>query len=279
MIPKKLMLALVTALALTACGSNDSTPTKATTDTTTTQTPEEAPNPQTNPVWETVHVGSELNYPPFEFLNEQGQAIGFEVDLLQEIGKREEFNVHFFNHERSEIAETLNNGKYRIWATALAVTPERTSMMDFSDPIITSHFVVALPDNETTSSIRSLSNLNGKIISVSKNASSTFDSAVRIAGKEANVLSTDTFFLSIKAMFSGQSTAVISDQRVLNYYALQYPTIGLKTFPLSGETRQLAFAVKKGDKTMLDKLNSGLKKVKDDGTYDQLMTKWFGTTK
>ena len=55
-------------------------------------------------------------------------------------------------------------------------------------------------------------------------------------------------------------------------------SIKIKTIDLNSEQKDLAFAVKKGDKEILDKINNGLEKLKQNGTYEKLMQKWFSTT-
>lgn len=244
----------------------------------TTSTTNISSNYTANPNWETIMVGSEINYPPFEFQDEKGIPIGFEVELLQEIGKAEGFNVQFIHQARSEVTDTLHNNKYRIWASALSVNPERAETMDFTKPIISSEFVVGVLDNEKNATIKTAEDLKGKSIAVSENAKTTLDYALKISGGEQFIVPLSTFFLSVREVFSGRADAVISDSRVLSYYMIQYPDIKIKTIGFNSEKKDLAFAVKKGDTEMLNKLNSGLDKLKADGSYERLMKKWFGTT-
>lgn len=232
-----------------------------------------------NPNWETIVVGSEINYPPFEFQDERGLPMGFEIDLLQELAKAEGFNVQFIHHNRNEMAQTLNNDKYRIWASALSISPERAATVDLTKPILTSEYVAAVLDNEKNANITTDKDLQGKTIAVSKNAKTTLEHALKVSGDQQFIVPLDTYFLTVRELFSSKADALISDKRVLDYYIAKYPDMKVKIINLDGsEQKDLAFAVKKGDGEMLNKLNSGLDKLKADGTYERLVQKWFGTT-
>lgn len=76
-------------------------------------------------------------------------------------------------------------------------------------------------------------------------------------------------------MYKGNAVGVMGDDAVLNYYDKQNPDIKTRILRTDEPTRQLAFAVKKGNTDLLNKLNSGLNKIKKDGTYDKLVAKWF----
>ncbi|WP_394261207.1 transporter substrate-binding domain-containing protein [Moraxella boevrei] len=280
MLSKSVCLTLCLCI-MVGCSKTEEKPTTNTNLASTTKptvTTTNNSNYTANPKWETIVVGSEINYPPFEFQDQKGLPTGFEVELLQKIGKMEEFNVQFIHHARSEATDTLNANKYRIWASALSVTPERAAVMDFTQPIINSEFIAGVLDNEKNASINTAEDLKGKSIAVSQNAKTTMEYALKVSGGEQYVVALNSFYLSVKEVFSGKADAVISDKRVLNYYMTQYPDIKVKTISLNSEKKDLAFAVKKGDTEMLNKLNSGLEKLKSNGTYERLMTKWFGTT-
>ena len=159
------------------------------------------------------------------------------------------------------------------------ISPERAAIVDLTKPILTSEYVVAVLDNEKNANITTDKDLQGKTIAVSKNAKTTLEHALKVSGDQQLIVPLDTYFLTVRELFSGKADALISDKRVLDYYIAKYPDMKIKTINLDGsEQKDLAFAVKKGDGEMLNKLNSGLDKLKADGTYERLVQKWFGTT-
>ncbi len=249
---------------------------KATTETQTKDT-QSVEKYEPNPDWETLNVGAEISYEPFEFKDKNGLPTGFEVELIQEIGKVEKFNVQIFDHSRKEIVETFDKDKYAIWISALSSNPKRAELMELSDPIITTGVEAFVLDNEKNKDIVTYENLKGKTFGVNKGASSrALADIARLSGGENNTVPADSFFLAMSNVYKGKADAILGDKRVVEYYMQRFPEYKLKAVPLDKDERTVVFAVKKGDKATLKKVNDGLKKVKENGTYDKLVKKWFG---
>lgn len=110
-------------------------------------------------------------------------------------------------------------------------------------------------------------------------ASRSFNTAQEIVGSESNVVKTDTFFLALKAMYLGEVDGTLGDSRVLEYFSKNNPEIKTRSISLGEQKREIAFALAKGSTELLNKINSGLSKIKANGTYQQILDKWFGATK
>ncbi len=231
-----------------------------------------------NPDWETLNVGSEVSYEPFEFLDESGLPTGFEVELLQEIAKVERFNINIFNHPRKDIVNSFKQGNFAIWASALSNNPKRAKLMDLSDPIITTELSVFVLDNAKNQNIITAKDLQGKSFAVSKGASSkTLDNIEHLSGSKDDIVFANSFFLAMTNVYKGKATAILADKRVAQYYMQSFPEYKLKAIALDKGEISISFAVKKGDKKTLEKINNGLKTVKKNGTYSKLFQKWFGS--
>ncbi len=276
------MCGLLTIGSLVACSEPAETkkadePTTATAETQTVNTSsveEYVPNPD----WETLNVGAEVSYEPFEFKDKNGLPTGFEVELIQEIAKAEKFNVHIFDHSRKEIVETFDKGKFAIWASALSNSAKRAEVMDLSDPIITTEMNAFVLDNDKNKDITTAEDLQEKTFAVSQGASSrTLDEIERLSGSKDNVVTAKSFFLAMTNVYKGKADAIYADKRVAQYFMQSFPEHKLKAIPLDKGEVAISFAVKKGDTATLKKVNDGLKKVKENGTYDKLFQKWFGT--
>lgn len=89
--------------------------------------------------------------------------------------------------------------------------------------------------------------------------------------KEAVILNGfDTCMLQLK---NGDVNAVIIDQPVAKAYMAKQDGVKIVGDVLNAES--YGFAVQKGNKELLDKINAGLQNVIDNGTYDELIEKWF----
>lgn len=276
---KNFAFALAILLALTACGEKTETQAPASQQTETTNNNATAESePATvahNPNWETLLVGSEISYTPFEYQNSKGQPVGFEVELLSAIAQAEQFNVLFVHSPRENFEETLNTNKFSIFASALSISPERVAKVDFTQPYMDFNRSILILDTPENKDIKTISDLKGKKIATNKSSQSNIKLISQISGSDNNAVLADSFFLSMTEMYKGNAVGVMGDDAVLNYYDKQNPDIKTRILRTDEPTRQLAFAVKKGNTDLLNKLNSGLNKIKKDGTYDKLVTKWF----
>ena len=270
-------LFLAIALALTACNNNtNSQTTSPQPEAATASTAASAPAPAAhNPNWETLLVGSEINYTPFEFKDNNGQPIGFEVDLLNAIAHAEQMNLQFVHNPRNQMVDTLNSGKFSIFASAISVTPERSAQVDFTQPYMDFQRSIMILDTPENQNIKTIADLNGKKIATNKSSQSNIKLITQISGSPNNVVTTDTFYLSMKEVYAGNAVGVIGDDSTLAYYTKQNANVQTRTLQTDEPVRQLAFAVKKGNTELLNKLNSGLEKIKKDGTYDKIYDKWF----
>ena len=74
---------------------------------------------------QTIKVGTNATYPPFEFVNEQNQITGFDMDLMAEIAKKVGFKFEIVNISFDSLIPALKAGKIDIIAAAMSATPER----------------------------------------------------------------------------------------------------------------------------------------------------------
>lgn len=262
---RTLLTIFCTVLALTACNESEN-PAKTAKASNAAQA-DTAAQPA-----EQILVGSELGFPPFEFKDEHGKPVGFEVQILEAIAKAEDFQVQFLPYPRNQFADALNDKKFRIMASAIAINTERAAQVDFSKPILDYDRRIILLDTPKNAQLQTVNDFKGKKLSANR----SLNTAAEITGSAANVVKTPTFYLSLKMMYNGQTDGVLGDSRVLEYFSKQHPEIKTRTISLGESKREIAFAVRKGDTEMLNKLNRGLDKIKADGTYQQVFDQWFG---
>lgn len=229
-----------------------------------------------NPAWQTLRVATEANYPPFQFRDEAGNPVGFEVELLQEVAKAAQLNVDIIHTERKAWKDSLTTGDFDIWSSAFTISDKDTDVADFSQPFIDVENVVYLLDNQQNNSINNTSDLKGKKIAVSKYSKSAPQVVAQLTGSPEFVSPQDTFYLALKSVYAGENTGVFGQDLVLKYYANQQGgNVKVKSINIGEKKKSLAFVVKKGNTDLLKKLNQGLAAVKANGTYDTLVKKYF----
>ncbi|MFP3855414.1 MAG: transporter substrate-binding domain-containing protein, partial [Anaerolineales bacterium] len=82
----------------------------------------------------TVVIGTNAEYPPFEFVNEEGNITGFDIEMIDAIAQEAGFEYELVNTRWDGIFVALASGEFDAVISAATITGEREEMVDFSDP-------------------------------------------------------------------------------------------------------------------------------------------------
>ncbi len=224
---------------------------------------------------ETLRVGSETVYPPFEYLDSKtGQYVGFDIDLIQAIGKRAGFDVKIYSMGLDGLIPALMSSSIDVAVSALTITPQRAEKVDFTDPYYKSGLSI-MTHKENAGKIRSADDLKNKTLCVEIGSSGALYSS-KIPGTTIRTFNSaaEAFLeINLKGCY-----AMINDKPVNEYFLVQKAaqTMNLAEVPVVLSADNYGFAVKKGNDALRERLNKGLKEVIADGTYEKIHMKWFG---
>ncbi|MFD1245023.1 transporter substrate-binding domain-containing protein [Paralysiella testudinis] len=221
----------------------------------------------------TYLVATEASYAPFEFRDENGLVIGYDIDILTAIGKNQGFKVQFINQQWDGIFNTVNNGSRDIIAAGLGINDKRKEIVDMSEPYGKSPNIVLYTDEKLN--LKSVSDL--KPLKIATQSDTRAVEQLKAAGI-TDITTTKTLYLALKALLNNQVQAVAGDGAVLLYSLRPLSDVKYYTMNLehAEDNKGLGFAVKKGNTELLTKINTGLANIKADGTYKQINEKWFG---
>lgn len=109
---------------------------------------------------ETLRVGSETVYPPFEFLDSNsGKYVGFDIDLIDEVAKRAGFEPQILSMGLDSLIPALMSGSIDVAVSALTITPERAAKVDFTKPYYESGLsIMARKDDASIKGVKGLEN-------------------------------------------------------------------------------------------------------------------------
>lgn len=116
-------------------------------------------------------VGTNAKFPPFEYINDNGDIDGFDVAVMKAIGREMGYEVTFTNMEFKSLLGALQTGGIDAAAAGMTVTEERKKSVDFSEEYYTATQYIILSKDST---ISSLQELNGKKIAVRKEQQVTY---------------------------------------------------------------------------------------------------------
>jgi ABC-type amino acid transport substrate-binding protein len=221
---------------------------------------------------EQITIASDIAYPPFEF-EKNGKPVGFDIDLMREIGKRAGFTPEFKNVTFDGIIPGLGNNLYDAGASSFTITKAREKQIDFSDPYFNADQSRMV---QSGAPIKSIDDIGDGTVGVQLGTTGElkakeFEQQGKITGE---VRTFDTITEAFSALENGQIDAVINDFPVSAYFA---KTGGgslevVQTIP-TGEQYGIAFPT---DSDLVEPVNKALEEIKKDGTYAKIYEKWLG---
>lgn len=229
------------------------------------------------PLWsqgKTYTFGSDATFPPMESVDAKTkQVVGFDVDMINAIGKLEGFTPVVKSTAWDGIFAGLNSGDYDGVLSSVTITDERKAAMDFSTPYVNAGQVIIVP--KKVNDVSKPADLAGKVVGVQ--ISTTGDIAV---GKIAGVKDKKTYDdigLAVEDLTIGRLDAVVVDSPIAANYVLQNEKYkaALKIVGTPFTDEYYGIAVKKGNTELLDLINKGLDAIMKDGTMDKLKAKWL----
>jgi polar amino acid transport system substrate-binding protein len=213
----------------------------------------------------TIRMGTEGAYPPYNFLNDDGEVDGYEREIGDEMCKRAELTCEWVTNEWDSIIPNLTSGNYDTIIAGMSITDEREQVIDFTQnyiPPAASAYVGLSADADIT----------GGVIA----AQTSTIQAGYVAESGATLLEFATYDETVAAVRNGEADAVFADKDAL------VPAVDESGGELVfvGEDVQLGGGVGMGlresDTELKEKFNAAITSMKEDGTINAAIKKWFG---
>lgn len=258
---RKLLMTLFTfviALILVACGGEDSSNDADNAN----ENSQEATTDDSEKL--VVRVGTSPTYPPFES-EENGELVGFDIDLIKKIAEVEDFEVEFVSMQFDGLIPALKNGQVDMLVGAITITEERLQAVDFSNAYYRSGLsVLTLPD----SGIKGYEDLEGKLVGIQKGTSS-YNYLIQNGFNESNIKQYADISTAYTALENGGIDAILYDNPSNIYYLLTQDTEAeIVGDILNGEYYGMPIHPDKPE--LKEKVNNGLKKLQENGEYEAL---------
>ena len=220
-----------------------------------------------------IVVGSEIGYPPFAIVDQNGEADGFSVDLMKAVGRVMGIEVSFRTGPWNEVRGALERGEIDA-LPLVSYSPERDTLFDFSTPHTMAYASVFKRTDGPA--IDTANQLRGKSIAVMR-ADASHDWLLGNNLSE-NLKLTRTVAETLQALAAGSVDFALAPRLVGLVTAKDLGLSNIETTgtPIDVYGRGYGFAVKAGDAVLLSQLNQGLRIVRETGRYGEIYDKWFG---
>lgn len=213
----------------------------------------------------TVRMGTEGAYPPYNFINDQGEVDGFERELGDELCRRANLDCEWVTNDWETIIPNLVDGRYDTILAGMSITPKRDEVIDFTQPYIppipSVYFAVAGAGDEV---------VNGTI-------------AAQVATIHADYLSASgaTFVEYelvgelIEAVLSGEVDAALVDREFAHTVIAEHGDGLVVVGPDVPLDSGIGIGLREDDTDLKSKLDEAITSMKADGSLNNLIRKWF----
>lgn len=278
------LTAVMTMSMLTACGSSETASTGETTEAVTEETTEAAEETAETeesaeaPVEETADaavsealadgvltVGTNAEFPPFEYVGDDGEPDGFDMALVKAIGEKMGVEVQIENMEFASLVSSIGS-KIDIAAAGMTVTDERKETVDFTNSYYEAVQYVILPAD---SEIAKADDLKDKTIGVQLGTTGDFI-AEELTG---NVSQYNKAVDAVNDLVNGRVDLVIIDKNPALVFESKFEgqVVAVDGAEFGFEPEEYAIALPKGDTALTDQINAAIDELKADGTFDELV--------
>ena len=218
--------------------------------------------------------GIDANFVPVDYMDEQGNPQGFDIDCINWIAKEMGFEVKTVPIAWDSIIPNLTAKKIDFIASGLSITEARGKIIDYTIPYFSNNFALAVRED---SDINIVSAFSGKYtIALDRGTSSRTWIEEELIAK--GIFSNDLFqecdssLMAINNLATGRADAAIGDEFMFSL-AIKGKPLKIVGIIISGEV--YAYGVRKDDQELKEMLNEGLRRLMKSPKWDELRAKWL----
>lgn len=225
-----------------------------------------------------IVVVTENAYPPLQFVDPRtGEAIGWEYDAMAILAERLNFELDIQNTSWDVMIAAVSEGQFDIGMTGITIRDDRREKVDFSEPYMRSEmFMLVRADEQRFSNGEEFAAIDDGLVGAQAGTTPFYTAVYEVLdGDEANprIKLFDTFGTSVQALRAGDVDVVLTDGTAGAGYVEANPDV----FKLVGDamgSEDFGFIFPKGSE-LVSAFNAGLDSMREDGTLEELNTRWF----
>lgn len=218
-------------------------------------------------------VATDAAYAPMEYLDDKGNIVGLDIEIVKAIAEAVDIEVEFKNYGWEPLFSAVDSEEVDFAVSSITITDERKESFDFTDPYFVANQLILVP---TDSDVENFEDLKGKKVAVQINT--TGHEVVKdLLGKtSSDIVAPESMPLAITEMLNGNADAAVGDNTVVLEYVKNNPNVEVKTIEDdSFEKENYGLMVKKGNKEVVELLNEGIQEIKDNGKLQEIIDSYL----
>ncbi len=212
-------------------------------------------------------VGTSADNPPYEYI-ENGEIVGFDIDLISAIGAHLGKEIEIKNMDFHGLLAALNSGSVDMVIAGLSITSERKNRVDFSIPYTKANIAIL---HRASNSFEKLSDLNGKIVGAQLGTIWSYIANQMAVDHKSNVSTLSSNLMLVEELKTKRIDAMVLEVSQAENFTAKNNT--LKFFKVQEYGSAFAIAIPK-DSGLKNNIDHTIKSLRNNGTIKQLEQKW-----
>lgn len=223
---------------------------------------------------ETLTMGTNAEFPPFEFIGDNGNPTGFDVELMELIAATMGKELVIENMYFDGLIAALQMGTIDCVAAAMTITEERKQAVSFSTPYFNATQAVVVMTGYD--GIQSTDDLKDKKIAVQDATTGHIMVMETFGCDSANVAPFKASPDTVLELINGRADCIVIDDAVAKNFLTMYDNLTIVE-GLDMPVEEYGIAILQTNPELLEAINDALAKIIESGQYNELITKYFAT--
>lgn len=223
----------------------------------------------------TLTIGVCANHEPMSYTDNKQNVRGFEIDLGNAIAKKLGVDPFWINTSWNSIFDRMNKNKYDCVISSVTRTSSRKDNFSLSDNYFTNNIVIVEKKGQIDSNDQNenIKDIQDKKIGVVVNSGGAGTAKAHL--DHSNVQKYNTIDLAFAALKNSSVNCLLIDESEAIYFSKKYQNqYQIVSKPVASEN--YVVVCRKNNKKLTKQINHALRQIKQDGTYEKLVIKWFG---
>lgn len=209
-------------------------------------------------------------YPPFNFINEDGDLAGFDIDIAYAIAEKIGLEASPITTEWDGIIVGLKAKRFDLIIGSMAITDARLEEVNFTNPYYFDGAQFFAPEG---SELTDIADLEEGVVGVV--TGTTFHEFIEDMDNIKSISQFQSDVDNMRSVVSGRTDGLITALMV-GLYGAQQNNIGIEPIGEPLYIEEIGIAIRKEDTELLEAVNNALEEMMEDGTYQAISEKWFG---